>query len=749
MIRIDMKRRSFIKQLGLSTPLILGNQHYPTKSINKYQYPEIDSLEDAFTKEGQIMVRLATYSKTPFEVSALSGKIRIKKGKLARKKAYFFEAEEDQLSANDQFQMHTSLDHCDVIVLWLDEANKDTEILLQLENQSALSCTLQEIVEAKTLYKEQGNSKVQLNLLLDKEIGEIDPSEVGIKAQSSDFSIAIMADTQGGDPYAEGGEEPKNDSTTRMKIHNAFVEDSVRVVNELEETPLFTIVVGDIVDSKGQWFNYRVMLDYLKKLKTPLLFSVGNHETAYRIDLEPGYNMQGFSNYFTAQKEANGLDKLLYSFNLGEWHFVVWPDPLRSNFWETHPHYFDWLERDLEKYKDKPVMFFHHVPLMPIGINPLINYAESVDVKRQVIDILAKHDNVQYALSGHVHIPLKASVKTAVNYKGIRFINLPAAGYRPRAFGEADFYGDPAQGVALAHFSGKNVQLQYKNVTNQIYDYPNDFRAFDTETYPLWLKHKWELPTHASLQNGDFRQGLAHWHRRFVYTEDQNPSNICEVRNNVRKGSATTLYMLSKKRGFDIPGQDRLPQTINRICNVVSVEKNQHYLLELAAMLDGKNTTPNSFNAAYIWIEGYAKNYKRLNLVYSCGKMYFNIGGKHAESGTVKPIHFNLALSPDKWHNIAINIAKDHNANVPERPYEQLGIDRLVINLGTWTVNDSNFAKGEAQQVAAFFDKLSLNSVRDNDQASLLDQTPIALKDGDDFWYGGIDHIAGEHIYKT
>jgi len=744
-----MKRRNFIKQLGLSTPVILGNQYYSTHSINRYEYPKIDTLEDALTKEGQIMVRLATYSKTPFEVGALSGKIRIKKGKLARKKAYFFEAEEDQLSANDQFQMHTSLDHCDAIVIWLDEANKDTEVILQLENQSDISCTLQEIIEAETLYKEQGNSKIHLNLLLDKEIGEIDPSDVGIKAPSGDFSIAVMADTQGGDPYAEGGEEPKNDSTTRMKIHNAFVEDSVRVVNELEKTPLFTIVVGDIVDSKGQWFNYRVMLDYLKKLKTPLLFSVGNHETAYRIDLEPGYNMEGFSNYFTAQKEANGLDKLLYSFNLGEWHFVVWPDPLRSNFWETHPHYFDWLERDLEKYKDRPVMFFHHVPLMPIGINPLINYAESVDVKRQVIDILAKHGNVQYALSGHVHIPLKASVKTAVNYKGIRFINLPAAGYRPRAFGEEDFYGDPVQGVALAHFSGKNVSLQYKNVTNQIFKYPKNFRAFDSEKYPLWLQHKWELPAHTRLQNGDFRQGLAHWHERFVYIEDQNPSNICEVRNNVKQGSATTLYMASKKRGFDIPGQDRLPQTINRICNVVSAENNQHYLLKLTAMLDGKNTTLNSFNAAYIWIEGYAKNYKRLNLVYSCGKMYFNIGGKQAESRTVKPIHFNLALTPDKWHDITINIAKDYNANVPERPYDRLEIDRLVVNLGTWTVNDSNFAKGKAQQVAAFFDKLSLNSVRDNDQASHIDQAPIALKDGDDFWYGGIDHIAGEHIYKT
>ncbi len=89
----------------------------------------------------------------------------------------------------------------------------------------------------------------------------------------------------------------------------------------------------------------------------PVLFSVGNHETRYQIDFGPGYNMEGFNNYFEAQKKVNGLNKLLYSFNLGQWHFVVWPDPLRENFWETHPHYFDWLEQDLEKHKARPTVF--------------------------------------------------------------------------------------------------------------------------------------------------------------------------------------------------------------------------------------------------------------------------------------------------------------------------------------------------------------------------------------------------------
>jgi len=482
----------------------------------------------------------------------------------------------------------------------------------------------------------------------------------------------------------------------------------------------------------------------------PLLFTVGNHETAYNIKLTPGYNMEGFTNYFNAQKGVNGMDKLLYSFNLGEWHFVVWPDPLRSNFWETHPHYFDWLERDLEKYKDKPVMFVHHVPLMPIGIDPLINYVESVSVKRKVLDILSMYGNVQYALSGHVHIPLKASVKTAVNYKGIRFINLPATGYRPRAFGEEDYYGDPVQGIAIVNISEKNLSVDYKNITNLVYKYPENFREFEEEQYPLWLSHKWELPAANTLKNGDFRQGLKHWHKRFVYMEDENPSNLCEVRQFAKKGSAASLYLATKKRGFDIPGQDRLPQTINRICTAITIKPKQNYSLDLSMILDGYFTAPDCFSAAYIWLEGFEGNYKRLNLVYSAGKMYRMIGGKYGEANIVYPIHLDLPLSMDKWQSIKLNLAGDFDAHSESKKFSDLKLNRLVINLGTWSVNDSGHSTkvgGDNRvQTAAYYDGLKLQQTDDSKRSS-LDGKQLALKNEADLWSRRIGHIGGEHIY--
>ncbi|NJM94261.1 MAG: hypothetical protein HC842_06005, partial [Cytophagales bacterium] len=131
----------------------------------------------------------------------------------------------------------------------------------------------------------------------------------------------------------------------------------------------------------------------------------------------------------------------------------------------------------MERHKDRPTFFFQHVPIHPIGINPLIDYCEEVHVKRLLFDILGKHGNVKYVLSGHVHIPVKASFKTAVEHRGMKLINLPAAGYRPRAFGEPDFNGGPSQGFVVVEVQGEQVRLTAKTLTEEEYEYPSSFPA--------------------------------------------------------------------------------------------------------------------------------------------------------------------------------------------------------------------------------------------------------------------------------
>ena len=217
-------------------------------------------------------------------------------------------------------------------------------------------------------------------------------------------------------------------------------------------------IAGDIVDSKGQKTNYEVMLRFLEKLKMPVLFALGNHETRYGAKITPGDRSE-LANYFDAQKQINGLDKLVYSFDLGRWHFVVWPDPLRRGFREAHPHFFDRLDEDLRLHGQRPTIFIQHISLLPIGLDPMIVYAETVPVKRRLLDILTRYGNVKYVFSGHTHIPLRASLKIARTYRGATFINLPPAGYRARGFGEPDFGQGPSQGFALVKIRGQDAVI--------------------------------------------------------------------------------------------------------------------------------------------------------------------------------------------------------------------------------------------------------------------------------------------------
>ncbi|WP_194775341.1 metallophosphoesterase family protein [Pararhodonellum marinum] len=738
-----MQRRKFLKGFGLSLSTAwlgpkgmagITSNHYPF-SLQEI-FPPITSLEDLLNEEGMVLLRVSFSSQSPEELNEVSGRIRVKGGEIHKTQAYNFNPSEDSLTANHTFTSMTSLDKSDVMVLWLKDVKDNTQVSIDTRKDS-IRFTIQELLAKSQLEWQIEQTKIEVNYLLDKEIGYLDMREVGVNFSGDQFTFAIMADPQGGDPSDES-----NDSTTRMKVHNAFIEDSVALIKD-HGNCLFNLVLGDIVDSKGQWSNYLVLLDFLKRVECPTLWTVGNHETAYNIEFSPGYNMEGFTNFFRAQKAMNGMKEILYAFDLGKWHFVVWPDPLRRNFWETHPHYFDWLEKDLEKNKDRPTIFFHHVPLLPIGIDPLINYVESVDVKRKVLDIITKHGNVKYALSGHVHIPLKASLKTARTYKGIHFINLPAAGYRPRAFGEADLTGGPVQGICLVDVHGDQAKIRYRTVTRQDFNYPESFPEFNESDYPLWLLHKWELPVQKTLINGDFEKDLEYWNKRYRYEEDENPSNRMEVRPDPETDSDKALYLFSKKRGFHIPGQDRMPQTLNQLCQVIALSKGAQPTIKLQLRIDKDNTLLDSFNGVFIWIEGFEKSYKRVNLVYSFNKMFFGIGGQYSELRTVPPQHFDLGSLWSGWAEIQIDVKSDFNKKEEHR-WADLNLDRFAINLGTWTVND-----GENQSIGAFIKDITISMDSNTQSQSEINGAALLPKKEEALWYGGIKHIAGEHIYTT
>lgn len=716
-----MKRRHFIKGIGMSSAALAGGAAYAADrgedipDFEEYTYPAIKTLADACSQEGDWIIRFELSGDLPEGSAAFADRIRTRNTGQNRIRTYFFDR---------------------IAVLWVREVEEASRITLS--GRERFSFELGDLVARGEITGKLDGVGIKAHFLLDREIGEISLSQLRIEDPGDTFSFVAMADPQGGLP------DDKETLKTRMKIHNAFIQESVDLANNLEFDPLFAMVIGDVCDDWGYKKDLAQMNRFLSGLPCPVLYEIGNHETLLRARFEPGYNMDAFNNFLGAQKAMNGLEKLLYSFNAGGWHFIIWPDPLRDNFWETHPHYFDWLERDLEKHRERPAMVFQHVPSHPTGISPHINYAESVYVKRTFLNILARHGNVKYVLSGHVHIPVRASFKTAVSYRGMKLINLPAAGYRPRAFGEEDFYGGPSQGIALVHIAGDSARIQFKTVTEEVFDYPHELPGFDEVSYGLWLKYSWELPAGYSFINSDFNQGLDGWTRRFVYREEHHPSHLCEVRSAPDNSDKNVLYLFCQRRGYQAPGQDRLPQDINRICQAISIIKGMRPVIRFRYRIDGSVTTPRGYSGGYAWIEGFSGSQKRFNLVYSAGKIWVNIGGKYARLREYPPIQMGLSEQPDIWHDAALNIASDYEKTESGVSWAALQVDRLVIHFGVWNLND-----GEEHPFGIYFTDLS-QDYRPDESSHIGGEVIVQKPKEDEWWRNKLwpwKNIAGEHRY--
>jgi 3',5'-cyclic AMP phosphodiesterase CpdA len=740
-------RREFLQATGLAgAALVLGqtaaisrdaDDHVTTPAKRTAVY---DNLEQVKSRNGQVLVRLEIRGDK--RESRLAGRLKVMGAKVTRVKEYFFEAGRDEFArADNSWTCTLPKQDSDIVVLWLDQTSADTRLQVRGQRYS-FTFSLAELLAVGQIDGEIDSSHISANFLLDKELGAINLRQIGAEEPGENFDFVIFADPQGGDPT-----DTTNDSPARIRIHNPFIVKSIELVNQLQPKPAFVLVLGDIVDSQGQRSNFDAMLRFLSsplrgKLHVPVLFALGNHETRYGSRFAPGYNMQPLTNYLDAQRQINGLDKIAYSFSAGRWHFVVWPDPLRRDFWQTHPHYFAWLDEDLKQNRDRPTIFFQHISLLPMGISPMINYSEKVFVKRTLLDIVTRYGNVEYAFSGHTHIPLKASFKTARTYRGTKFINLPPAGYRPRGFGEEDFDRGPSQGFAIVSVGGSKATVRFNRCTGKAYTYPQSFPKFRPDDWPLWLAEKWQLPAENRIINGDFEQGLKGWARRYVYQEDKDQSSICKTNQEVRHAGSRSLHLFCRERGAMARGQDRMPQTINRISQAIELPPDKIPVLTAWYLLDGKKYGPENNAGAYIWLQGYKGSTDLLHLVYWAGKAIPNPRGLYARWSPY--VHFDMTGPPDEWHEVVINPKRDYELANNEGKFNELQLDRLVVTLGTWTENIGN-----NQQIGLYFDDISVRFEPENAKVhSTIDDEPIRRKEKAEIWNKRIVHVSGEHVFK-
>jgi hypothetical protein len=306
-----MKRRNFIRGLGLGSAVLVssktaGFNHDPVNTpLPPFDYGKILSLDDAKTEEGLIIVRIQLEDHPDKESFFHKGKIKVKEAKVRRMKSYFFEQDEDEFSGDlSTYEVHLNGNDTEVIVLWLADASTSTRISLQ----GGRNCQfrISDILDNEEVELECEGMRIKANLLLDREIGEIRLADFGAEEPGENFDFIAMADPQGGNP------DDEDQLDTRMKIHNAFIQESVALAKRLDFDPLFTVIIGDVCDKWGYEKDLRQMNAFLSELKSPVIYGIGNHETLLRSEFGPGYNMQAFHNFRTADLRKIKVNEFSY-----------------------------------------------------------------------------------------------------------------------------------------------------------------------------------------------------------------------------------------------------------------------------------------------------------------------------------------------------------------------------------------------------------------------------------------------------
>ena len=545
---------------------------------------------------------------------------------------------------------------------------------------------------------------------------KLDLSSLGLTKTKKKYSFVILADTQGGDPT-------ENNVHGRIGPTNLNTRKLVESINREPVQPDFVMVVGDVVDDEGEKEHFEMLHSILSEINAPVLYEMGNHETPYPGNATtPGIfhpakeenNFKLLSNFILAQKKMSGINRLCYSYDVGDVHFIVFPNPMRPGFFETYPC-FEWLEQDLRDHKDQPVVFFHHTPIVPTGHSDLVSYSEVPTIKRRMLELLAGHGNVKYAMSGHIHIPFKSSLKSAKVYNGTTYINLPSGGIGSRYYGEPDIVSHPTVGYAVVDVDGTEMKMKLKHFDNVV-NLPK-LSEFKPDDCKLWFYEDWELPAFRSLKNGDFREGLNHWGNYLIYQQDRNPTITQNIVRDTQKTNALELYI-----DKDQPYGNAV--TFNKVSQMIDLQGRDQAYLNLEYKINGQDLM--GYAGGVVTVALYRGQENLGKMVYSLGEAYHKLDGLYSSKGDY--FHYRCAYKPDVWNTAQINLADDIALIQSERD-SRLSLkdaDKVKITLQAWT--DGKFWETDVDsQIRIQFAEVAFSDTGRISASSFAGQKPVLL----------------------
>lgn len=270
------------------------------------------------------------------------------------------------------------------------------------------------------------------------------PSKDKVEPEKPLFTFVHLTDSHCLTTKSNPGKPPKDPAATLVGIKinhwkdlvNSFgiLSGTVNYINK-EVKPNFVIHTGDVTD-KSSLADLKKAKKILDTLKCPYHACQGDHDAV---------KTEGVYNYLKVFK------KRCASFDCKDWHFImmgIYPSEKELK----------WLEEDLDKSKEKKVVFFTH---RLIAASQLVRFAFKqagvaclMPKAEKVKKALKEHGNVVMVLSGHVHMNLwmrEEGMDTA-------FTSTDALGERPHQFKLFKVYEDRIEITLFTGHTAKDIE---------------------------------------------------------------------------------------------------------------------------------------------------------------------------------------------------------------------------------------------------------------------------------------------------
>jgi hypothetical protein len=456
---------------------------------------------------------------------------------------------------------------------------------------------------------------------------------------------------------------------------------SVALTNTLD--PDFVVTLGDNVDRAGDWEHYRLFVDICKDLEAPLFILMGNHDWLPRTRefRNNPYGPVDYGNFFWTQAALGAPELAQYSFNAGDWHFILFSQPGNrvDNEMERHPEFYAWLEQDLDKNRDRPTIFFTHHPPLPVGRRFFDWYGASAAHRGKLADMLTRHGNVKYAFFGHVHNTVGSIPLISWRYKGTSFIVLPNTGGGARRA----YYPETASsswGTALLKLNGRQCDsITFHTLAGDVIPIePAHLPEYDDSIYG-YLQPEWTWPSGDTIRNGGFEEPLeGSWYVNHLVSYDTGPVQKRLLRTDDPYEGTRYLYLYAQSRkststvlsdvrqAFRPPRDFYWPQITFRYRiraeDTAGKRKPQPYVI-----VTGHRPGQSAATFALVYFLGAGRDLPVLRAYYRKAR---------------RVVFLKTEPVPDEWTGVALNIQSDCKEYLG---YELLGgpePDVLVVTFG-------------------------------------------------------------------